>query len=361
MAFELNTLTDLATAGYDTVIDVRSPAEFAEDHVPGAINLPVLSDEERARVGTIYTQESPFLARKVGAALVARNAAAHIEGPLSEKDGGWWPLVYCWRGGQRSGSFASILAQIGWRAETLAGGYQNYRRKVVELLYERELSARVVLLDGNTGTGKTDVLKRLQAHGVQVIDLEGLARHRGSALGGQGEQPSQKAFETLLSQAIVALDPSRPVVVEAESSKIGKINLPARVFKAMRSAPRIEITAPVSERAAYLTRAYSDAISDREAFNARLERLVRLQGRERVTRWQGAVSSGAFESVAAELIELHYDPRYAKVRGRIGAEIVQTVHADSLSEEGLALVAEEVAQAVRSLERDRLRVEEPAR
>ena len=119
MAFELTSLGDPG-AGFDTIIDVRSPAEFAEDHVPGAINLPVLSDEERARVGTIYVQDSPLKVRKIGAALVARNAAIHIEGPLADMDGGWQPLVYCWRGGQRSGSFASILSQIGWRAEVVA-------------------------------------------------------------------------------------------------------------------------------------------------------------------------------------------------------------------------------------------------
>jgi len=194
MTFEISDLSALNEAPFDDIIDVRSPSEFAEDHIPGAINLPVLSDEERARVGTIYTQESPFLARKIGAALVARNAAAHIEGPLSGKDGAWRPLIYCWRGGQRSGSFASILAQIGWRVDTLSGGYQSYRRNVVRLLYETAITSPIVLLDGNTGTGKTDILKRLPTLGIQVIDLEGLACHRGSALGSLGDQPSQKGF-----------------------------------------------------------------------------------------------------------------------------------------------------------------------
>ena len=349
MAFRITSLSDLNAADFDQIIDVRSPSEFAEDHLPGAISLPVLSDEERARVGTIYKQESPFKARKVGAALVAKNAAAHIEGPLAAHDGGWRPLVYCWRGGQRSGSFASILAQIGWRAEVVDGGYQSYRRAVVETLYEQDMQSRVVLLDGNTGTGKTDILTRLPALGVQVIDLEGRANHRGSALGARGNQPSQKAFESALAADIVALDPARPVVIEAESSRIGKLNLPPKVFEAMRAAPRIEVRASLEARAAYLARAYADVTTDPAELVARLEKLVRLQGRERVDGWVAMVKDGSFAPLAAELIQHHYDPRYAKVRARIGAERARVLEADRLDDEALDRLAEDVAQAVNAL------------
>ena len=195
MPLTFSTLDAFFAHGFDTVIDVRSPSEFAEDHVPGAISLPVLDDEERARVGTIYKQQSPFLARKLGAALVFRNAAAHVEGPLSHHEGGWRPLVYCWRGGQRSGSFAWMLKEIGWRSETVQGGYRTYRRLVNDYLYDTALRHRLVLIDGNTGTAKTDLLHVLAERGWQVLDLEGAAHHRGSLLGGMGEQPSQKAFE----------------------------------------------------------------------------------------------------------------------------------------------------------------------
>ncbi|MFN5828613.1 MAG: tRNA 2-selenouridine(34) synthase MnmH, partial [Rhodobacterales bacterium] len=222
MAVTLASLTQVAALGFDDVIDVRAPAEWAEDHIPGAVNLPVLDDAERARVGTIYKRENPFRARKVGAALVARNAAAHLEGPLADKPGGWRPLVYCWRGGQRSGSFASILSQIGWRVETVAGGYKTYRSLVVQALYDAPVPSRVIVLDGNTGTAKTELLALMAERGVQVIDLEGLANHRGSLFGGRaGGQPSQKGFESRLAMALAALDPTRPLVVEAESSKIG--------------------------------------------------------------------------------------------------------------------------------------------
>ncbi len=343
MAYALTDLAALAGAGFDTIIDVRAPSEFAEDHLPGAISLPVLSDEERALVGTIYIQDSPFKARKLGAALVAKNAARHLEGPLAEFDGGWKPLIYCWRGGQRSGSFASILSQIGWRVETLEGGYQSYRRQVVKSLYDTAFPARVVMLDGNTGTAKTEVLGRVAALGVQVLDLEGLAHHRGSALGGLGEQPSQKAFETALALRIAALDPARPVLVEAESSRIGRLNLPPRLFEAMKAAPRLEIVASEAERARYLCRAYSDLVEDTGLLVERLERLIRLQGRERVEAWIGLAGAGEHEALALDLIRYHYDPRYAKVRERREGRTVR-VTADALDDEGLDRLAAEIAR-----------------
>ena len=345
MHFKMTSLADPAP-DFDTVIDVRAPSEFAEDHVPGAINLPVLSDEERARVGTVYVQESTFLARKIGAALVARNAARHIEGPLAGYDGGWQPLVYCWRGGQRSGSFASILAQIGWRVATLEGGYQSYRRLVAKRLYHDPMPAPVVLLDGNTGTAKTEILHLLKARGVQVIDLEGLANHRGSALGGQGTQPSQKGFETALAREVAQLDPARPVVIEAESSKVGTLNVPSRVFEAMKSARRIRIAAPVAARAAYLTRAYRDLTGDLVALSDRLDRLIRLQGREKVAHWKALADVGDFEPLAEELIRDHYDPRYQKVRARreLGNETL--VETAGLGADDLEALSDRIAEMV---------------
>ena len=345
MGFELKSLID-GVSEFDMVIDVRSPSEFAEDHLPGAVSMPVLSDAERARVGTIYTQESAFKARKVGAALVARNSARHIEGPLAEKDGGWRPLVYCWRGGQRSASFASILSQIGWRAKTVDGGYSSYRRLVVQLLYDTAFPSSVVLLDGNTGTAKTEVLNRVAAKGVQAINLEGLANHRGSVLGGQGEQPSQKWFESCLAAEVAALDPDRPVVIEAESSKVGRLSVPPRVFEAMKAARRIRIEAPVRARACYLTRAYQDLVSDKVLLIERLDRLQRLQGRERVAHWKALAEAGSYKALAEELIRDHYDPRYAKVRGRrpMGPETV--IAAERLGDKDLDQLAGKVGELV---------------
>ncbi|MEM7709551.1 MAG: tRNA 2-selenouridine(34) synthase MnmH [Pseudomonadota bacterium] len=312
MAF---TLTDLPRdLPFDEVIDVRAPAEFAEDHVPGAINLPVLSDAERARVGTIYVREDRFLARKVGAALVARNAADHIDGPLADRDGGWRPLVMCWRGGQRSGSFASILSQIGWRVEVLDGGYRSYRRLVKARLYDEVLPHRLVVIDGGTGSGKTVLLHHLRAAGGQVIDLEGLAAHRGSNFGGLAEaQPAQKMFESRLAAALAVLDPARPVFVEAESNAIGRVLIPPAVWTAMRAANVIRIDAPPAARARHLVETYPDLTADAELLARRINALRPYHARERIEAWHGLAQGRDFATLAEELVREHYDPRYRTV------------------------------------------------
>ncbi len=315
MRYTLPLIFDLPTLPFDTVIDVRSPAEFAEDHMPGAINLPVLDDAERAQVGTIYVQDSPFTARKIGAALVARNAAKHLEESLMGKGGGWKPLVYCWRGGQRSGSFTTILRQVGWRAEVVEGGYKAYRNQVRHALYEQDFAPEITLLDGNTGTAKTDILAALTARGVQVIDLEGLANHRGSLFGGRaGGQPSQKAFESALAQVVAGLDATRPVVVEAESSKIGQIVVPPKLWAAMRAARRFEVQAPLAARARYLATAYGDIIEDRARLAGVLDKLRNYQSAETITRWHALAEAGEMEALASGLMAEHYDSRYAKAR-----------------------------------------------
>lgn len=349
MAITLASLLQVYALGFDEIIDVRSPSEWAEDHIPGAINLPVLDDAERAEVGTLYTQVNPFTARKVGGALVAKNAALHLQGPLAEKTGAWRPLVYCWRGGQRSGSFASILSQIGWRTELVAGGYKTYRGLVVAQLYEVPLASPVVVLDGNTGTAKTEVLAHLAAQGVQVIDLEGIARHRGSLFGAMaGGQPSQKGFETALAQVIARLDPARPVVVEAESSKVGNCRVPPMLWRAMQGAPRVAIAAPVVARADYLLRAYADLIEDPARLDAIISSLRAAHAGEVVQGWRMMVAQGDYRSLAADLMAQHYDPRYGKHRARNAAGLIE-IATESLAEGDLAGLAAKVADAVARL------------
>jgi tRNA 2-selenouridine synthase len=348
MALTLSSLTELATHGFDDIIDVRSPAEFAEDHLPGAISLPVLDDDERARVGTIYKQVSPFTARKVGAALVAKNAALHLETVLADRPGGWRPLVYCWRGGQRSGSFATILGQIGWRVETLAGGYQSWRRLVVQAVYDTPVASPVVVLDGNTGSAKTEVLNLLPGFGVQVIDLEGLARHRGSLFGSMGTQPSQKAFEGALALALARLDPARPVVVEAESSKIGECRVPPQLWKAMVAAPRVAIAAPRPARAVYLARAYADLTADAARLAATVDLLRPMHPREVIDAWQVLAGARDFTSLADSLMEQHYDPRYDKHRARMAVPMAE-VTAGRLDAADLPELAARTATAVQRL------------
>ena len=196
---------DATFRAFDTIVDTRSPAEFAEDHVPGAVSCPVLDNEERARVGTIYKQVSPFDAKKLGAALVAKNIAFHLENSFQGKPKTWKPLVYCWRGGKRSGAMAHVLREVGWDAKTLEGGYKAYRRYVVDSLAVLPEKFTFKVIHGVTGSGKSRLLRALAAAGAQVLDLEELAAHRGSVLGGLPErpQPSQKMFESLLLQKLL--------------------------------------------------------------------------------------------------------------------------------------------------------------
>lgn len=341
MPVRLTSLADLADLGFDEIIDARSPSEYAEDRIPGAISLPVLDDDERARVGTIYVQEDPFKARKVGAALVARNAAGHIEGPLADRDGGWKPLVYCWRGGQRSNSFASILSQIGWRADVIEGGYRAYRRLVVDMLHREALPHRLMLIDGGTGTAKTRLLHKIADAGGQILDLEGLASHRGSLFGQVGgAQPSQKAFESGIAMTLTRLNPDRVTWVEAESSKVGDLLVPPSLWKAMLASPYVELTAPLSARAEHLVTSYPDIVDDPARLTDTLERLVRYHGREVVADWHQLAQAGDWSGLATALVQSHYDPRYKRIRRE--ADPAQILALDDLSDETLAAVAEDL-------------------
>ncbi len=341
MALELTSLSQLRTLPFDQVIDVRSPSEYAEDHIPGAVSLPVLSDAERAQVGTIYKQVDPFLARKVGAALVARNAAAHLEGPLADRSGAWRPLVYCWRGGQRSGSFASILAQIGWRVDTIRGGYKAYRAHVVDMLYDAALPYRLIPVDGLTGTGKTALLEQLAARGAQVVDLEAQANHRGSLFGGMGGQPSQKMFESRVAADFAALDPARPVYIEAEAAKIGNLLVPPALWKALVAAPRVMLQADLAARARFTARAYADVVLDPARLVAILEALVVYHGRDVVAGWQRLAAAGQMEPLATALMAAHYDPRYGKAEGN-RADEAGVVDMGDLGDAAIARAAEEM-------------------
>ena len=331
---------------FDAIIDVRSPSEFAEDHVPGAINLPVLNDAERHVIGTIYVQESRFRARRLGAALIARNIARYLEGELADKPGGFMPLVYCWRGGQRSGAMATILSQVGWRTAVLAGGYKTYRRNVRARLYDDDWSLKLVLLEGRTGCGKTEILGRLAALGLQTLDLEALAEHRGSVFGGVGRsQPSQKMFESRLLAALEALDPAMPTVAEAESSKIGDRMIPPGLWKAMAAAPRIAISAPIEARARYLAAHYADVVVDRAAFDAALERLPVFPGRKTLETWRGLADAGDLEALAADLVGNHYDPAYDRANRKDARPRLATLELSGLANDD----QEAAAEAIRAL------------
>ena len=309
-----NLVTVAQLAEFDEVIDVRSPSEFAEDHVPGAINCPVLDDAERAAIGTLYKQVSTFDARKRGAALVAKNIARHLEGALAAHGRNWRPLVYCWRGGKRSGAMARILSEIGWQAAQLDGGYRAYRRSVLAQLAELPQKYRYRVICGATGSAKSRLLEALAREGAQVLDLERLACHRGSVLGNLPEtpQPAQKMFDSLVWDALRKLDPGRIVYVEAESKKIGQLQVPDALLVCMRDSPCILIEAPLAERVAFLVGEYGHFLGDPRDLKAKLDCLAGLHSKDTITRWMKQVEENRWDELVADLLANHYDPAYRR-------------------------------------------------
>ncbi len=299
---------------YDCIIDARSESEFALDRIPGAVNWPTLNDEQRAVVGAEYKQVSPFDARKRGAALAARNIAAHIDRELADKGRDWRPLVYCWRGGKRSGSLSLVLDQIGFKVDLLEGGYQAFRRAMLSALDETIPGLNYRVLCGTTGSGKSRMLQVLQKHGEQVLDLEILAEHRGSVLGlvPGVEQPSQKAFDTRIWDHLRRFDPSRPVWVESESKKVGALRVPETLIIAIRKAPCWRIDLSLDARVKLLMEDYDFFVADIEAFCVRLDALRDLRGNAVIDGWQAAARSGAIEDVVRQLLVEHYDPIYLR-------------------------------------------------
>lgn len=313
---------------FDAIIDARSEAEFEADHLPGAVNWPTLNNAERIEIGTLYKQVNPFEARKRGAAIAARNIAAHIEREVIDKPREWQPLAYCWRGGQRSGSLALILSQIGFRVTLVEGGYKAFRAALVQDIAARApgLSYRVIC--GPTGSGKTRLLQALAAEGAQVLDLEALAKHRSSVLGAMPglAQPTQKHFETLIWDQLRRFKPELPVFVESESKKVGNLAVPGALMDAMRASPCMNLQLSDEQRVALLLEDYDYLTRDVTYFCKRLGLLTELKGREVVARWQKLAQEGDFSSVVMELLTQHYDPAYLQSMQRNFVQFAQVVH-----------------------------------
>ncbi len=302
---------------YSEIIDVRSENEFAEDHIPGAINLPVLNNEERAKVGTIYKQVSPFEARKIGASLVAKNISNHLSRHFAAKEKNYSPLVYCWRGGQRSNSLALVLTQIGWQVTVLEGGYKTYRAYVREQLKMLPLQFSYKVLCGLTGTGKTHILRQLARRGLQVLDLEALANHRGSLLGQEWKekpqpQPSQKKFESLLLQKFEKFDLSKTVWVESESNKIGQIYLPPALWERMKQASCVEVQLPLEARVEWLLQEYPHLVNDPDMLKSKLQGLKSRYGWQKIHYWYRLIDQGQRKTLVGDLLTNHYDPAYRR-------------------------------------------------
>ena len=335
-------------ADFDEIIDVRSPAEFAEDHIPGALNCPVLDDRERHEVGLLYAQ-SPFEARKLGAAMVAKNIAAMLETHFHNRPKNWRPFVYCWRGGMRSQSVAQWFNLIGWRAGQLIDGYKAWRRHVLAALDALPASFQWRIVCGATGSAKTRLLAALAARGEQTLDLEALAAHRGSVLGGlpNRAQPTQKWFETCLVERMASFEPTRVVYVEAESRKIGTCALPNALVAAMRAAPCIEIRATLEARLTYLLEDYAYLGDNPITLTASLSRLAGFIDNATLDRWQSWARERNLPDLFRELIVRHYDPLYARSQYKHYRQLADArqLPTDALSEEAIGRLAEAVLRA----------------
>ena len=340
----------LGTPGaYSAIIDARTEDDFALDHLPGAQNWPSLNNAERIVIGTMYKQEGPFEAKKKGAGLVAANISKHIENHVLDLPKDWQPLVYCWRGGKRSGSLALILGQIGFKVSIIEGGYKAFRSAMVDAIppLAESLSWRVIC--GPTGSGKTRLLHCLKEQGAQVLDLEGLANHRSSVLGiipGQA-QPSQKHFDTLLWDALRNMDPTKPVYVESESRKVGNLAVPESLILSMRASPCYQLELSDEERVKLLLEDYDFFVKDPALFSKRLDALVAIRGKQVVEDWQALIAAGSMEDVVRDLLKLHYDPTYfaSMKRNFLQIDKAQVVLAKSRSLESLSSVAKLVMQA----------------
>ena len=300
--------------GFSCIIDARTEDEFALDHLPHALNWPSLTNEERIQVGTLYKQVSPFEANKVGASLVAANISKHIDRHVMPLSKDWQPLIYCWRGGKRSGSLALVLGQIGFRVWLIEGGYKAFRAEMLEDIARLAPLLRFQVITGPTGSGKTRLLHALSNAGAQVLDLEDLAKHRSSVLGripGQ-PQPSQKHFDTLVWDKLRGFDPQRTVFVEAESKKVGNVAVPQALMDVMRQSPCIDLQLSDEERVKLLLDDYAFFTHDLTLFSERLSMLIELKGKTVVNAWQQQLASGQVEQVVRDLLLSHYDPTYAR-------------------------------------------------
>ncbi len=331
---------------FDMVIDVRSPSEYAEDHIPGAVNYPVLSDEERILVGTMYKQESPFEAKKIGAALIAKRIAHYIENDFIDKPKNWNPLIYCWRGGKRSGSMTHILRQIGWNAQILDGGYKSYRRDVVNKLSSLPKEFKYVVVTGQTGSAKSRILEQLSVLGAQVLDLEAIAVHKGSVLGNipNSPQPSQKKFETQLVEALETFSTSKVVFVEAESRKIGTLHVPDLLLEQMRSSPCIKINATMNARVDYLIHDYAYFINEPSNLVSTLDFLKELHSKEKLEHWKTLARESQWPLLVQELLEQHYDALYRRSQNSNYVNYEKATNYDTadLSAQGIDILAKQI-------------------
>jgi len=352
MGAPIHRTTDWQSDRYDMIIDARSPAEFADDHISGAVNMPSLSDEERVTVGTIYKQESAFEARKTGASITARNIAAHIEAYLADKPPEFTPLIHCWRGGQRSRAFAQICSEIGWTCYVLEGGYKFYRTQILDNLKSLPSKFRYIIIAGRTGSAKTKLLQALEARGEQILDLEALACHKGSLLGRmEDEQPSQKLFESHLVGKLHSFDKDRPVFVESESSRIGEVHIPKLLWHEMILSPVIMVEVDRIKRAEYLVAEYPHLLADQTDLNRLIDGMIHRHGHAETDRWKELMHQQDWISLSHTLLERHYDPAYDQSVSRHERPVAGTISMPSISHTHISGGADEILAIAQQLAR----------
>lgn len=307
------------------ILDVRSPGEYAHAHIPGAISFPLFSDEERAEVGTLYKQVGPQEAYLRGLEFVGPKMAEFVRearrlAPRNQV------LVHCWRGGQRSGSMAWLLRSAGMQVSVLAGGYKAYRNHVLEG-FAQPLSIKI--LGGKTGSGKTQILHEMAKMGTQILDLEGIAHHKGSAFGAvmEAQQPSSEQFENNLFCEIQKLNIDLPIWIEDESRHIGSCWIPLPLWQQMEAAPVTVIEIPVEERVNHLVAVY--AAAPRAELSAALGRIRKRLGGQHEQAAQAALAAGDYATVAR--IALHYyDQTYLHGLSQHAENQIHWMHFDDL-------------------------------
>ncbi len=310
---------------YDTIIDVRSQSEFDEDHIPGAINLPVLNDKERKKIGTIYKKNSPFEAKILGSSLISKNISEYLIKNLKSKNGAWRPLVYCWRGGQRSRALCLIMKEIGWRVSQLEGGYKFYRNDISKKLQILSPKLKIILISGKTGTGKTKLLNKIKSNSGQILDLEGIACHKGSLLGKdlKNKQPSQKLFESLLYGALKNINLKKHIYLEAESSKIGNLHIPQPLWKKMLVSKKINIETTLESRIKFLLNDYKYAQLDDKFFKPLIDGLKRRISKKVIDDWKFYIKNKDWKQLTESLLTNHYDPAYISNYRKKNQKIIQ--------------------------------------
>ena len=326
---------------YDTIIDVRSPSEFEIDHIVGAINCPILYDDERQKVGTIYKQISSFKAKIIGSSLSAKNIASHIEKEFLEKKGSWKPLIYCWRGGQRSKAFSIVLSEVGWRTYQLSGGYKEYRNDIIKYLDNVGIKLKIILISGKTGSAKTKILHSIRDQGAQILDLEGLARHKGSLLGSipNLKQPSQKLFESLLFYEINKLNLKKNIFIEAESSKVGNVHIPKSIWSNMILSKRIEVVADVNTRAKFLIDDYHYMCKNPILIEPMIKGLKSRLSNDLIDSWRKLIDKKKWFELTKSFLENHYDSSYSSNTIKNDRKVLKEVRATTLNNDDIKKIA----------------------